>query len=69
MLRDQRQKTVYYPVSIEELDSKRRRHNHSMKDINKKVYCMYETDAFFEDDLKVIQEFYMPKEENTMSAA
>lgn len=30
---------------------------------------MYETDAFFEKDLKVIQQFYMPKEENTKSVA
>lgn len=30
---------------------------------------MYETDAFFENDLKVIQEFYMPKEENKKSVA
>jgi hypothetical protein len=30
---------------------------------------MYETDAFFEKDLKVIKEFYMPKEENTKSVA
>lgn len=56
-------------MSIEELDSKRRRHNYSTKDINKKVYCMYETDAFFENDLKVIQEFYMPKERNKKSVA
>ena len=30
---------------------------------------MYETDAFFEKDLKVIQQFYMPKEHNTKSVA
>ena len=28
---------------------------------------MYETDVFYEDDLKVIKEFYLPKEENKKS--
>ena len=30
---------------------------------------MYETDVFYEDDLKVIKEFYLPKEENKKSVA
>mmetsp|Transcript_21780 Transcript_21780/g.33658 ORF Transcript_21780/g.33658 Transcript_21780/m.33658 type:complete len:162 (+) Transcript_21780:2507-2992(+) len=69
LLRDQRKQTVYYPVIIEELESKRRRRNYSTKDINKNVYCMSDTDAFFEKDLDVIKQFYMPKEENTKSVS
>jgi DNA polymerase sigma len=30
---------------------------------------MYETDAFFEKDLKIIKDYYMPKEENNKSVA
>jgi hypothetical protein len=30
---------------------------------------MYETDAFFENDLNVIKNFYMPKDENTKSVS
>lgn len=30
---------------------------------------MYETDAFFENDLKIIKDNYLPKEENNKSVA
>ena len=56
LLREQKCQTVYYPVSIEELDSKRRRTYNQNQDLTKKVYCMYETDAFFESDPKIIKD-------------
>jgi hypothetical protein len=33
------------------------------------MYCLTDTDCFFENDFKLIQEFYMPKERNTKSIA
>lgn len=33
------------------------------------MYCLTETDTFFESDFKIIQEFYMPKEKNNKSCA
>ena len=70
----QSKKNVYYPVPIDQLDSKRRRganggFTQKPKDPNRSVYCLTETDTFFESDFKIIQEFYMPKERNTKSVA
>ena len=42
---------MYYPVSIEELDSKRRRHNYSTKDINKKAPKKRPTDGCDNNEL------------------
>jgi hypothetical protein len=62
---------VYYPVPIEELESKKRRRacfsgaSGLGGNPESKVYCMIETDAFFESDLQVIKEYYMPRVPNT----
>ena len=60
---------MYYPFSIQELDYKRRMTYNQNLDLNKKVYCMYETDGFFESDQKIIKDHYMPKESNKRSVA
>lgn len=58
---------MYYPVPIEELESKKRRrgfregtNRESSNDA--KMFCMFETDAFFETDLNIIKNEYMPKD-------
>lgn len=56
-IRDQQQKrTVYYPVPIDLLESKRRKAQGSMKakDPVKQVYCMTETDIFYESEIELI---------------
>lgn len=69
----QLKKTVFYPIPIDLLESKRRRTGNSnkAKDPIKQVYCLTETDTFYEDDFKVIDEVYLPKEgsRNTKSVA
>lgn len=68
-LRSQQPKTVYYPVPIEELESKKRRRggyngggSNTLGPPEAKVFCMIETDAFFENNLELIQREYMPKD-------
>ncbi len=39
------------------------------KDPKDATFCLTETDTFFEQDFKIIQEFYMTKERNTKSVA
>ena len=73
-LRDrQHKRLVYYPLPYDLLESKRRRTGNSSKpkDPSKQVYCLTETDTFFESDFKIIQEFYMAKEggRNTKTVA
>jgi len=65
-LRSQQPRTVYYPVPIEELESKKRRRQHhggTNRDgsLESKVFCMIETDAFFENNLEIIKQHYLPK--------
>jgi len=70
-LRSQTPRTVYYPVPIEELESKKRRRAYYSGatgfggNPESKVYCMIETDAFFESNLQVINDNYMTKVTNT----
>jgi hypothetical protein len=54
-------------VPIEELESKKRRRGFkdgsSRENSNDaKMFCMFETDAFFETDINVIKNDYLPKE-------
>jgi len=69
----QNKRTISYPVPIDLLESKRRRggNNNKVKDPSRQVYCLTETDAFFELDFKIIQEYYLPKEggRNTKTVA
>lgn len=62
-LRSQQPKTVYYPVPIEELESKKRRRSHygnsQGSNPDSRVFCMIETDAFFENNLNVIKKEYI----------
>ncbi len=62
---------MYYPLPIDLLESKRRRPAPSSKnkDPAKQVYCLTETDTFFENDFKLIEEYYMPKVRNTKTVA
>jgi DNA polymerase sigma len=65
LLRNQKKQLVYYPVSVEEGgNSKKSRYQKTPKAVE-----LYNTDAFFEKDLKVIEQHYMPKEKNTKSVA
>jgi len=54
-------------VPIEELESKKRRRSHygsgtgNSNNPESKVFCMIETDAFFENNQKIIQQEYLPK--------
>jgi DNA polymerase sigma len=52
-------------VPIEELESKKRRRGFKENRENSndaKMFCMFETDAFFETDINVIKNEYLPKE-------
>ena len=68
-MRTQQPKTVYYPVPIEELESKKRRRSHygagQGGNPDSRVFCMIETDAFFETNLSVIQKEYIGTARNT----
>jgi hypothetical protein len=57
---------VYYPVPITELESKKRRRGGGNREVSNeaKLFCMIETDAFFEDNLEVIKSDYLPKQLN-----
>ena len=68
-LRNQQPKTVYYPVLIEELESKKRRRggyngggSNTLGPPVAKVFFMIETDAFFKNNLEKIKREYMPKD-------
>jgi DNA polymerase sigma len=72
-LRTQKPKTVYYPVPIHELESKKRRRGNFGSGTHEssneaRLFCMIETDAFFENDLDVIRSKYLPKEDKRNSA-
>lgn len=57
-LRDrQHKRNVFYPLPIDQLESKRRRGalgNGKNRDPSKQMYCVTETDTFFESDFKII---------------
>jgi len=67
-LRTQHPKTVYYPVPIQELESKKRRRGGYNGGPNRensneaRLFCMIETDAFFESDLSVISKRYLQED-------
>ena len=72
-LRTQKPNTVYYPVPIHELESKKRRRGGfgggARESSNEaRLFCMIETDAFFESDLDVINTKYLPKEDKRNTA-
>ena len=63
-VRSQQPRTVYYPVPIQELESKKRRRGGYTGGANRessseaKLFCMIMTDAFFESDPDVIKRYY-----------
>ena len=67
-------KNSLLPSSIEELESKKRRRgfkdgSNRESSNDAKMFCMFETDAFFETDPNIIKTEYMPKDgkKNTAS--
>ena len=71
LLDRQHKRITMYPVPIGNLRTRgfRKQNQQNTDSTDQKPYCLTETDTFFEQDLKIIQEFYMPKERNTKSVS
>jgi DNA polymerase sigma len=68
-LRTQKQQTCYYAVPGADIEKNRKGFKFRYHDPNKDTMYLSETDVFFERDLAVIEETYLPKEKNTMTVA
>ena len=65
-LRSHKKQAAFYPILLDTLD-KKKRYIRQNENLDRNQYCLYDTDVFFETDIEVIKEKYLPQQQNNDS--